>query len=318
MASSVTWDTGFEADPADLDEAKYGASEIRELKLAIRERAEEEHDWEAGGLHMPGKVSCVYEGTTAEIAALTGMSEGAIAFDTDLLVFKIYSGAAWVSRGGLDHGALDGLSDDDHPQYLMLDKESQTIMQNVAVDTDITIDGRDISDDGSTLDAIETRLDTYSGAMLGGASSLALSPGVASTLIFPTVWKDPGNEYNESLGVFTPTRGGIFSILVYCRLKMVTTGIAIARVYLLVHNGSNYKYKYIGNIGSNTAGSYYLTIDTIAVMECDTGENIRAQVALSYTNGSSSAVSSLSVLSDSDWDSYGYTNKQLAFIRSGS
>jgi hypothetical protein len=93
---TYTWDSAFEASPADSDELKYGASEIRELKLAISERLEVEHTFKANGKHDPGKVSCVYSGTTAQIAALTGMSAGAFAYNTDTGQFSRYTGAAWV------------------------------------------------------------------------------------------------------------------------------------------------------------------------------------------------------------------------------
>lgn len=95
---TYTWDAAFEADPADSDELKYGAQEIRKLKVALSERLEIEHAFKASGLHSPGKVSCLYEGNTAQIANLTGMSEGAMAYDTTLGVLQRYSGAAWVAK----------------------------------------------------------------------------------------------------------------------------------------------------------------------------------------------------------------------------
>jgi hypothetical protein len=160
-----TWDTAFEASPPDTGEdAAYGAERIRDTKIGARERLDVEHNFSnltpntGTGRHKPGKVSVAFEGTTAEINALTGMAQGCIAFDTDLNVFKVYSGAAWISRGGLDHGALAGLADDDHPQYLNLTKASQTITQNVGVAEGVTIDGRDISEDYTALSAVDTDL----------------------------------------------------------------------------------------------------------------------------------------------------------------
>ena len=95
---SVTWDSGFEASPADTDEAKYGASKIRQLKLAISERGELEFDWKAGTQPFvkAGKAAVCYSGTTAEINALTGMAAGACAWDTTLSALKRYSGAEWT------------------------------------------------------------------------------------------------------------------------------------------------------------------------------------------------------------------------------
>jgi len=94
---STTWDSTFETSPADTDEIKYGAGKIRELKTAISEREEVEHDFKSTGKHKPGKCSVLYKGTTSEINALTGMSEGAIAYDETLGKLKIYTDAAWTA-----------------------------------------------------------------------------------------------------------------------------------------------------------------------------------------------------------------------------
>lgn len=50
-----------------------------------------------------------------------------------------------------DHGSLSGLSDDDHTIYLKADG-TRALTGNLAVNNSITIDGRDISVDGSTQD----------------------------------------------------------------------------------------------------------------------------------------------------------------------
>jgi len=144
---SVTWDTAFEAAPSDLDEAKYGATKIRQLKLAISERGELETNWKVGTQPFikAGKAAVLFLGTTTEINALTGMSAGASAWDTSLKVFKRYSGAAWALLD-LDHGQFSGLADDDHPQYLGLTKAGQNIAENLTMNTGKTIDGMDPSD----------------------------------------------------------------------------------------------------------------------------------------------------------------------------
>jgi hypothetical protein len=124
---TVTWDASFEGDPHDTDLASAGATEIRELKVAVSEREELEHNFKAGTqpLHKGGKCSILFVGTTTEINALTGMGGSAasntVAWDTTLKVFKRYTGAAWIITD-FDHGQLSGLTDDDHTQYLHLDK----------------------------------------------------------------------------------------------------------------------------------------------------------------------------------------------------
>ena len=116
---SVTWDDTFETSPADTDEAKYGATKIRQLKVAVREREELEHNFKAGTqpFHLAGKSSVLYAGTTAQINALSGMAEGAIVFDEDLKSWKRYSGAAWVRKGDFPSGTkLGGFYQDTAPE----------------------------------------------------------------------------------------------------------------------------------------------------------------------------------------------------------
>lgn len=193
MAASVTWDAGFEADPGDLDEAKYGASEIRELKLAISEREEEEHNFKTGTqpFHKGGKCSVVFSGTTAEINALTDMGGDTenvtLAWDEDLKVLKYYNGSAWAIFD-IDHGQLSGKGDDDHPQYLNLTKASQTITQNVAVSSGKTIDGRDISADGATLDAISVAYTSGMQAMSTMSVNTLYGPGGYDRFVIATVY----------------------------------------------------------------------------------------------------------------------------------
>ena len=149
----ITWDSNFEASPADTDEFKYGASKIRQLKLAISERLELEMNFKAGTqpLGKVGKLAVIFLGTTIEINNLTGMAAGAFAWDTTLKVLKRYSGTAWAILD-IDHGQLSGLADDDHTQYLHLNKAAQTLSQSLVVATGKTVDGRDISVDGDAFD----------------------------------------------------------------------------------------------------------------------------------------------------------------------
>lgn len=51
------------------------------------------------GAHRLGVVGAVYEGTTTQVTALTGMLSGALAYDTTLGLFVRYSGSAWQAIG---------------------------------------------------------------------------------------------------------------------------------------------------------------------------------------------------------------------------
>lgn len=94
----VTTDPLGSADANTLDNI------IRELKSAIDQRIALEHQsFETGadettsstamGRHIPGKVGCLFYGTEAQLAALTGMGEGAIGYETDTQNFKFYQAA---------------------------------------------------------------------------------------------------------------------------------------------------------------------------------------------------------------------------------
>ncbi len=50
-----------------------------------------------------------------------------------------------ANAGVSDHGALSGLGDDDHPQYLHLNKGGQTLQQNLACAGGVTVDGININ-----------------------------------------------------------------------------------------------------------------------------------------------------------------------------
>jgi len=97
------------SSPAGSDLISAGDDNIRDFKTAVGERIGLEHypflnalgdmtSASAQGRHKPGYTSAVYIGTTLQIAALSGMTSGCLAFDTDLNVLKIYSGSDWTTR----------------------------------------------------------------------------------------------------------------------------------------------------------------------------------------------------------------------------
>lgn len=74
-----------------------------------------------------------------------------------------------------DHGGLGGLTDDDHTQYLLADG-TRALTGNMAVDAAITIDGRDLSVDGTKLDGIEALADVTDATNVAAAGA-AMSGG---------------------------------------------------------------------------------------------------------------------------------------------
>ena len=97
---TTAWD---ETLPPGSESKSLGDNRIRELKNQIRERLATEHSviteevGDAKLLHLPGKTSVLYYGTTDQINALTGMSEGALAFDTTVGALRIYTSGVWTA-----------------------------------------------------------------------------------------------------------------------------------------------------------------------------------------------------------------------------
>jgi len=75
-----------------------------------------------------------------------------------------------VVTGGVDHGGLAGLGDDDHAQYLLANG-SRNLTGNLGVDPAITIDGRSLSTDGAKLDGIEAGADVTDAANVAAAGA---------------------------------------------------------------------------------------------------------------------------------------------------
>ena len=62
-----------------------------------------------------------YDGGTSSWTFIVP-SEGWVVFIEDIDTIKYYDGTDWFAIGGaVDHGALSGLGDDDHTQYLLVD-----------------------------------------------------------------------------------------------------------------------------------------------------------------------------------------------------
>ena len=87
----------------------------------------------------------------------------------------------------IDHGSLGGVGDDDHTIYLLADG-TRNLTGNLTVDALVTIDGRDLSVDGTKLDGIEagadvtdaTNVAAAGAAMVGGAHHNGFSDYVAA------------------------------------------------------------------------------------------------------------------------------------------
>jgi len=137
---------------------------------------------------MEGIASVLFDGESGEL--LVGVA--------------VDSNPVWQSVAtAVDHGSIGGLTDDDHAHYLLADG-TRALTGNMAVDAAVTIDGRDLSVDGTKLDTVETNADVTDAtnvaaagaAMAGGAFHDGFSDFVA-------------NEHIDHSGVSVTAGSGI-------------------------------------------------------------------------------------------------------------
>ena len=231
----TTWNAAFELTPADADEIKYGAGKIRELKTAISEREDLEHNFTAGTqpFHKAGKCSVAYVGTTTQINALTSMPEGSIAWDTTLKVIKIYTSSAWTILD-YDHGQLYGKGDDDHTQYFNLTKAGQTITQDLTITALKKIDGRDLSVDGAILDVLNGYAKV---AQVVRASTADLVTGTTQIPADDTIPQITEGDEFLTCNITPKNAANTLKVDVVCNLNINTTGTPFLVVALFIDPG---------------------------------------------------------------------------------
>lgn len=89
-------------------------------------------------------------------------------------------GSGGGGGGVSDHGALTGLADDDHPQYLLASgaraMTGALAMGGNAITGVGNVDGRDVSADGAALDAHIAASNPHPGALYATTSRLFYAP----------------------------------------------------------------------------------------------------------------------------------------------
>ncbi len=91
--------------------------------------------------------------------------------------------------GVRDHDLLTGLGDDDHTQYLHLNKAAQTLQQALAVTAGVTIDGFDISADlMRVLGVVTATAEVVNSAALTSVLSVSIPGGTLGTDRQVHVW----------------------------------------------------------------------------------------------------------------------------------
>jgi hypothetical protein len=127
VAVLFDWDAAYEALPTvDLDRSLID-DEIRKMSSGVRSIMEVEHNFgpdteKDDGSHRPGKVTVAQKGNSTVRDALSNPQAGSLYLLDDGsgdLELHLYYGDAWNKISSLNHADLDGLSDNDHPQYVL-------------------------------------------------------------------------------------------------------------------------------------------------------------------------------------------------------
>jgi len=120
-----TWDSGFEASPADSDNIADGDDSIRQLKRAISERGRREHYWTPGadntlhGKHLLGSARIFYgttEPTTAPDGDALGTNDmGRMWYNSSNAILYGYGGSSWgiLAKEAADYESSPFITEDD-------------------------------------------------------------------------------------------------------------------------------------------------------------------------------------------------------------
>lgn len=105
-----TWDSAFEAAPANNVSRSLIDNYIRDTKRAIRERMEVEHEWGPSssidsGRHIGGRTTVMGKGDAAAMAAVATPQDGALFLLTDgaELRLHVYYSGDWHVMSTLNH-----------------------------------------------------------------------------------------------------------------------------------------------------------------------------------------------------------------------
>ena len=114
---------------------------IRYTRVDLRERLEIEHSWNADANDGRHLLSTKFHlrGTAAAKPSVDASFPGRLYFETDTKISRYDTGSLWEAVGALDHGSLDGLSDDDHAQYLNTARHDVQARHPEAVIGDLSI-----------------------------------------------------------------------------------------------------------------------------------------------------------------------------------
>jgi hypothetical protein len=143
----IQWDSDYEATPANTLVRSLIDDEIRQVIYGIRERMSVEHRWGprtapdtdpeslsyqlynlTQGYHIPGGTTIcdIGDETDRDVVSSPQLGSLFIVQDGSNYSVNIYTSEGWQSLSTIDHLELTGTSDNDHPQYVLIDGGAMT------------------------------------------------------------------------------------------------------------------------------------------------------------------------------------------------
>lgn len=145
------------------------------------------------------------------------------------------------------HSWLLGLSADDHPQYLHLNKSSQTLLKDLALGSGVKVGGVDLQ----TYPPVPAL--SYTARVYRGTSDQIISGAGTFKIQLNAKTYDPQNCFDTTTNRYTVQLAGKY--LINAALQDVSTRIMILYLY---KNGSEYS-----RIGATSVGSAFGILDIL-------------------------------------------------------
>ncbi len=230
MAFTRTWN---ENDPLTSDEAKYGAQEIRELKVDVRERMTVEHDWSTGTTDPAGMHKWSVTTTSSSIT-LNGNHHIVLATANTALTLTLPTAVGLTGKPYIIKKVGGGNT------VTIATTGSETIDGSSSVVITEINDVVSIVSDGSNWYRVQPYVTThpaFKATKTGGDQSVSPSTWVKVT--FDGEEFDTNNNFDLTTERFTPTVPGKYLLVgnvVYHNLA--NDYIAAAAIY---KNGSIHK-----------------------------------------------------------------------------
>lgn len=125
MGIDFNWNSNYENLPnPNLNRSSLDDT-FRKVKRGVRQFMETGHDWGPysegdTGKHSPGRTKVLKSGDSSTRDGLSNVQDGALYLldDSGSLKLQAYISGTWEDFGVYDHGDLEGLLSDDHPQYV--------------------------------------------------------------------------------------------------------------------------------------------------------------------------------------------------------